>query len=216
MAISQKAAGKGYLKSCTLGAVSLVSTHKRRNAIYNNNSMTTRTVRLLLPLLLLLALSQREAMTAPGEDASPDGQGTSPGMGEGANVGSERSTTPGMVSVDRAGSERSRPRQELAVNEKQRQQYTQALAKLHSGDLARFQRLRGEISGHVLLPYLDYEFPKDRITTTPASKLHDFLERNPAGAVTDQLRRRWLELLPRRGDWSTFISEFRDIGPADS
>ena len=137
-------------------------------------------------------------------------------MGEVANVGSERSTTPGMVSVDRAGSERSRPRQELAVNEKQRQQYTQALAKLHSGDLARFQRLRDELSGYVLLPYLDYEFLKDRITTTPASKLHDFLERNPAAAVSDQLRRRWLELLTRRGDWSTFISEFRDIGPDDS
>jgi len=102
------------------------------------------------------------------------------------------------------------------VEEKQRQQYTQALAVLRSGDLARFQRLRDGFNGYVLQSYLDYEFLKDRIATTPVSKLHDFLERNAAAVVSDQLRKKWLVLLTRRGDWSTFISEFRDIEPDDA
>ena len=142
--------------------------------------MTTRTVRLLLPLVLLMAFGQQQAMTAPGED----------------DVAS--------------------PRQDHAAGEKQRQQYTQALASLRAGDLTRFQRLRDGLDGYVLQPYLDYEFLKDRIATTPASKLHDFLERNPAAAVSDLLRKKWLTLLTQRGDWSTFIDEFRDIEPDDA
>jgi len=142
--------------------------------------MTTRTVHLLLPLVLLMAFGQQQAMTAPGE----------------ADVAS--------------------PRQDHAAGEKQRQQYTQALASLRAGDLARFQRLRDGLNGYVLQPYLDYEFLKDRIATTPASTLHDFLERNPAAAVSDLLRKKWLTLLTQRGDWSTFIGEFRDIEPDDA
>jgi soluble lytic murein transglycosylase len=98
-------------------------------------------------------------------------------------------------------------------DEKQRQQYTQALAALHSGDQVRFQKLRDGLNGYALQPYLEYEFLKDRIASTPTPTLHDFLERNPEAVVSDQLRKKWLKLLAERGDWSTFIAEFRDIDP---
>jgi soluble lytic murein transglycosylase len=147
----------------------------------------------MLPLVLLVALGQQVAMAAPSEDDARDGVGTTPGIGE----------------VDSVG----RPRREQAVEEKQRQQYTQALAALRAGDQARFQRLRDGLNGYALQPYLDYEFLKDRIATTPASKLHDFLERNPEAVVSDQLRKKWLKLLTERGDWNTFLAEFRDIEP---
>jgi len=92
-----------------------------------------------------------------------------------------------------------------------RQQYNQALAALRAGDLARFQKLRDGLQGYALQPWLDYERLKDRVATTPSSTLHDFLENHPEAAVSDILRRRWLKVLTERGDWSTFIAEYRDI-----
>ena len=99
--------------------------------------------------------------------------------------------------------------------EKQRQQYQEAVAALRAGNVARFQKLRDELDGYALQPWLDYDFLKDRIGTTPTLRLHEFLERNSDAVVSDLLRRKWLKLLADRGDWETFIDEYRDI-EADS
>ena len=173
--------------------------------------MTPRSVRVLFPLVLVVALGQQVAVDAHGEDVARDGVGTSPGTGEVDRVGSERSRTRREQAVDDARDGVGRTRREKAVEEKQRQQYTQALAALRAGDQTRFQKLRDGLNGYALQPYLDYEFLKDRIATTPASKLHDFLERNPEAVVSDQLRKKWLKLLTDRGDWNTFLAEFRVI-----
>jgi len=188
--------------------------------------MITRFNLALLPLVLLVALGQQATMAAPGEDDARDGAATVPEVAEGDLVGNPRlrpildqavddasDAVSGVAEVARVRSETPRSRRELAGDEKQRQQYTQALAALRSGDLARFQKLRDGLNGYVLQPFLDYELLKDRIASTPASKLHDFLERNPEAVVSDQLRKKWLKLLTERGDWNTFISEFRDIDP---
>ncbi len=98
-------------------------------------------------------------------------------------------------------------------DEQKRQQYTQALAALRAGDLARFQALRDGLSAYPLLPYLEYEFLKERLAATPNARLHDFLERHPEAAVSDTLRRKWLKFLTGRGDWNTFLAEYRDIEP---
>jgi soluble lytic murein transglycosylase len=100
-----------------------------------------------------------------------------------------------------------------ADDDKRRQQYSQALAALRAGDHARFHKLRDGLNGYALQPWLDYELLKDRVATTPAARLHEFLENHPEAAVSDPLRRRWLKLLTERGDWSTFIAEYRDIEP---
>jgi len=98
-------------------------------------------------------------------------------------------------------------------NESLRQEYSQALAAIRAGELTRFQKLRDGLADYVLLPYLDYEYLKSRIATTPRDRLHEFLERHADAAVSDTLRRKWLKLLSERGDWSTFIAEYRDIEP---
>jgi len=175
--------------------------------------MTPRSVRVLLPLVLLVALGQQAAMAAPGEDDVRDGVAKPRQEQAVDDAKNSVGTSPGMGEVDRVGNVRSRPRREPAVEEKQRQQYTQALAALRAGDQTRFHKLRDGLNGYALQPYLDYELLKDRIATTPASKLHDFLERNPEAVVSDQLRKKWLKLLTERGDWNTFIAEFRDIEP---
>ena len=99
--------------------------------------------------------------------------------------------------------------------EKQRQQYQAAVAALRAGNLARFQTLHDELGGYALQPWLDYDFLKDRLATTPTLKLHEFLEQNADAVVSDLLRRKWLKMLAERGDWETFIDEYRDI-EADS
>lgn len=99
--------------------------------------------------------------------------------------------------------------------EKQHQQYQAAVAALHAGNLARFQKLRDDLDGYALQPWLDYDFLKDRLATTPTLRLHEFLERNTDAVVSDLLRRKWLKMLADRGDWETFIDEYRDI-EADS
>ena len=100
-------------------------------------------------------------------------------------------------------------------DEQRRQQYHAALGALRSGDLARFHKLRDGLDGYALQPYLDYEFLKDRVASTPPARLHEFLERHPEAAVSDALRHRWLDLLADRGDWPTFIAEYRDIDADD-
>jgi len=93
----------------------------------------------------------------------------------------------------------------------QRKLYQEGLAAARNGDAARFQKLRDGLAGYVLLPYLDYEWIKGRIATTPRDRIHEFLEQNGEAAVSDALRRKWLKHLTERGDWSTFIAEYRDI-----
>ena len=191
--------------------------------------MSTRSARILLPLVLFVALGQQAAVGAPDADESRDGSGTIPEAGEVVQAGSEQSsphrdpavddaknsgaTTPATGEVDRVGNARPGPHREPAADEKLRQHYTQALAALRAGDLTRFRKLRDALNDYALQPLLDYEFLKDRIATTPALKLHDFLDRNPEAVVSDQLRKKWLKVLTERGDWKTFISEFRDIDP---
>lgn len=96
-------------------------------------------------------------------------------------------------------------------DEKSRQHYTQALSALRAGELGQFRKLRDGLNGYALQPLLDYEYLKERVGSTPAATLHDFLERNPEAAVSDALRRRWLRVLTERGDWATFLAEYRDI-----
>ena len=93
----------------------------------------------------------------------------------------------------------------------QRQLYSQALTALRQGHTARFEKLREALGDYPLQPYLDYELLKDRLASTPAAKLLEFLDRYPEAAVTDQLRRKWLKQLTERGDWSNFLAAYRAI-----
>ena len=175
--------------------------------------MTPRSVRTLWLSILFVLLGMQVAVAVLVEDEAMEDAGASSMMAEADQTVSEPPVPPGKVEAEPDGIERSRLRHKYVVDELLRQQYTQALAALHAGDLARFRKLRDGLNDYPLQPLLDYEFLKDRISTTPALKLHDFLDRNPEAVVSDQLRKKWLKLLTERGDWKTFISEFRDVEP---
>jgi soluble lytic murein transglycosylase len=95
--------------------------------------------------------------------------------------------------------------------ESRRRDYTTALAALKAGNPARFQQLRQSLDGYVLRGYLDYEYLKDRVGTTPPKELQQFLNENGHLPVSDALRKKWLRLLASRGDWEAFLREFEGI-----
>jgi soluble lytic murein transglycosylase len=95
--------------------------------------------------------------------------------------------------------------------EQLRRDYSAAMAALRAGELSRYARLRARLDGYLLRGYLDYEFLKDRIATTPAATLVRFLEENRDAPVGNQLRRKWLHHLATRGEWDTFMRELHDV-----
>jgi soluble lytic murein transglycosylase len=92
-----------------------------------------------------------------------------------------------------------------------RRDYQAALSALRLGQLAQFQALRKKLDGYILAPYLDYELLKDRVVETPRPVLHAYLENNEAAAVSGQLRARWLKSLADRGEWDSFLAEYRPL-----
>ena len=95
--------------------------------------------------------------------------------------------------------------------DQQRQDYLAAVEALKSRDTKRFQQLLERQREYLLYGYLEYEFLKDRVATTPAAKLREFLSANQDTPLADQLRKRWLQHLADRGDWPTFMEEYRDF-----
>lgn len=93
----------------------------------------------------------------------------------------------------------------------QRREYTAALQAVRSGDLARFRELRRRLDGYVLRGYLDYEYLKDRLTTTPPGEIRRFLEENSHAPISGAIRKRWLRQLAARGEWKTFLEEYKGI-----
>jgi soluble lytic murein transglycosylase len=95
--------------------------------------------------------------------------------------------------------------------EQQRRDFQAALEALRAGDLAGFRALRERLDGYVLRGYLDYEYLKDRLASTPSAEIRRFLAENEAAPISDFIRKKWLRLLAARGDWQTFLAEYRAI-----
>jgi soluble lytic murein transglycosylase len=95
--------------------------------------------------------------------------------------------------------------------EKQRREYRAAMRAVSKDDLRTFRRLRPRLDGYVLAPYLDYAYLSDRLSSASAAELRGFLADNEHVVVSEQLRRKWLTQLARKGQWTLFLSEYRDI-----
>jgi soluble lytic murein transglycosylase len=94
----------------------------------------------------------------------------------------------------------------------QRHDYLAALQAIDAGDVQRFDSLYRRLDGYVLQGYLRYEFLKDRLADTSAQDIRHFIERNSFAPISAQLRARWLDELAARGEWDTFMREYRANG----
>jgi soluble lytic murein transglycosylase len=99
----------------------------------------------------------------------------------------------------------------LIDQEELRRNYLTALAAVKAGNIERYRVMSHQLEGYILRGYLDYEYLKDRIDTTPAPVLRRFLEENTNAPISDRLRKKWLRHLAGRGDWKTFLIEYRDV-----
>jgi len=92
-----------------------------------------------------------------------------------------------------------------------RRDYLAALEALKAGQAARFKMLYARLDGYILHGYLEYESLKNRVAVTPAADIERFLAENSQAPISDIIRKKWLRILARRGDWDTFLKEYQDI-----
>lgn len=93
-----------------------------------------------------------------------------------------------------------------ASSESQRQLFLQAEKALQKGQLADYRRLYGQLGNYPLLPYLDYEELKGRLSKARHSEVRTFLNHHKDTPLADQLRRRWLDQLARKGHWKSYLA----------
>jgi soluble lytic murein transglycosylase len=77
-----------------------------------------------------------------------------------------------------------------------------------AGDGTKLARQAEKIRGYVLEPYVRFWQLRLRLQETDPSKLQDFLAHNKGTALAEQLRRDWLRLLGKSGQWELFRQEY--------
>ena len=87
----------------------------------------------------------------------------------------------------------------------QRQQYSDARAKLKAGNYRGFAQLKQRLIGYPLHPYLAYEDFKYRIGQLDAAQVDQFLDRYKDSFLSDYAKGVWLWELSRRKDWTRFF-----------
>ena len=76
-----------------------------------------------------------------------------------------------------------------------------------AGDRVKLARQAEKIRGHVLEPYVGYWRLRLRIEEADPGELRAFLARNAGTVLAEQLRREWLRVLGKNGQWELFRQE---------
>lgn len=87
----------------------------------------------------------------------------------------------------------------------QRSRFLQAESALKQRDMNRFRQLRDELQDYPLYPYLEFADISRRLGSTNNDEIETFLERYSETPLAWRLRRTWLKLLARRGQWDKFL-----------
>jgi soluble lytic murein transglycosylase len=85
-----------------------------------------------------------------------------------------------------------------------------------AGDRVRLARHAEKIRGHALDAYVTFWRLRLRLEEADPGELKDFLTRNAGTALAEQLRRDWLRVLGREGQWELFREEYPSLVKADS
>ncbi len=76
-----------------------------------------------------------------------------------------------------------------------------------AGDRVKLARQAEKVRGHVLESYVDYWRLRLRLAEADPGEMRDFLTRNAGTVLTEQLRRDWLRVLGKNGQWELFRQE---------
>lgn len=94
----------------------------------------------------------------------------------------------------------------------QREIFLAADAALKKGQLHRYHQLHAQLQDYPLLPYLEYDFLRQRLRQLPASRIERFLHQYQDTPLAGRLRGKWLDSLARRGQWQTYLKYFQADG----
>lgn len=92
--------------------------------------------------------------------------------------------------------------QEQALN---RTQFKAAERAYEHKQMARYRVLLAELEDYPLQPYLIFNDLRKRIHKVKSREVADFIERWPDSVLADRLRRSWLDLLARHGQWKAYL-----------
>lgn len=96
----------------------------------------------------------------------------------------------------------------------QRAAFLAARQAYDAGELARYQRLTGELKTYPLYPYLRYVYLRDHVQTVAESDLLQFIERYRDTPPGERLRNIWLFDLAGAKRWSDYLHLYRETGDA--
>ncbi|NIP16273.1 MAG: transglycosylase SLT domain-containing protein [Pseudomonadales bacterium] len=92
----------------------------------------------------------------------------------------------------------------------QRTAYRAALSHLRVGNADAFRRIKSDLRGYSLHPYLDYHDLRNRLSSASPSEVLAFREEHADLPVTPLLYRRWLERLGQRREWKAFLDHYEE------
>ncbi|MBU4581901.1 MAG: lytic transglycosylase domain-containing protein [Proteobacteria bacterium] len=84
-----------------------------------------------------------------------------------------------------------------------------------AGDKAKLARHAEKIPGHVLDSYVSFWRLRLRLEEADPAELRDFLARNEGTVLAEQLRKDWLPVLGKKGQWEIFREEYSALVKAD-
>ncbi len=84
-----------------------------------------------------------------------------------------------------------------------------------AGDRARLARQAEKARGHVLAPYVDFWQLRLRLEEAAPGEVRGFLDRHKGTVLAEQLRRDWLRLLGKNGQWELFRQEYPALAKPD-
>ncbi len=85
-----------------------------------------------------------------------------------------------------------------------------------AGDAAKLNKAAALAKGHVLVPWVEYWQLKLRLEASAPDEINAFLLRNAGTLLAENLRRDWLKLLGKRGQWDAFQTEFPQLVNEDA
>lgn len=92
----------------------------------------------------------------------------------------------------------------------QRIAYRAALSQLRVGNAGAFRRIKSDLRGYALHPYLEYHELSSRLSSASAEDVLAFREAYADLPVTPLLYQRWLKRLGQQRDWKGFLSHYQE------
>lgn len=90
----------------------------------------------------------------------------------------------------------------------QRFQFIAAEQAIKKQQWQRYKKLARQLKDYPLYPYLEYQHLSHRLSQTDDQTIQQFLAENVGTPIANQLRRKWLFSLARRGQWQSVANNF--------